>query len=224
MQIRDARDLAGLDYGRGGGLVTVVVQHARTGEVLMLAHANRDALERTLASGDMWFWSRSRASLWRKGETSGNSQRLVALHADCDRDAVLALVEPHGPSCHTGARTCFEAAPLLPALAGLIAERARAAPEGSYTARLMTDTNLRLKKLGEEAVELAVACVLGDPRQVADEAADVVYHTLVACAARGVGLDAVLDVLATRRSAPGPPEKDPVDALPDDPAQDSDRE
>lgn len=224
MQIQDSRDLDGLDYDRAGGLVTVVVQHARTGEVLMLAHATRAALDRTLESGEMWYWSRSRARLWRKGETSGNTQRLVALHADCDRDAVLALVEPRGPSCHTGARTCFDAAPLLPALGHVIAERARAAPAGSYTARLMRDANLRLKKLGEEAVELALACALGDDAKVAEEAADVMYHTLVACAARGVGLDAVLGALATRRSASRPAQEDTVDPQQDDRADDSDRE
>lgn len=212
MRIRSSADLERIDFERGNGLVTVIAQHARTGTVLMLAHANRDALERTLATGEMWYWSRSRGALWYKGETSGNTQHVVALHADCDADAVLARVEPHGPSCHTGAWSCFGAAPTLPALADLIAERMQAAPDDSYTARLLKDDNLRLKKLGEEAVELALACAAPDPTAAANEAADLLYHMLVACAGAGVALDDVLRVLEARRSAARPPKEDAVDA------------
>ncbi len=146
----------------------------------------------------MWYRSRSRDALWHKGETSGNTQRLVALHADCDNDTVLARVLPAGPSCHTGAWSCFEAAPTLPALAAVIAQRAGDAPAGSYTARLLGDRNLRLKKLGEETAELVAALADGDEDRAAEEAADLLYHTLTACAAAGVTLDRVLAVLAER--------------------------
>jgi phosphoribosyl-ATP pyrophosphohydrolase/phosphoribosyl-AMP cyclohydrolase len=203
MRIEDATQLASLDFSKGGGLVPVVAQHAHTGEILMLAYANREALERTLATGEVWYYSRSRDALWRKGETSGNTQRLVSLHADCDADAVLARVEPAGPSCHTGARGCFAAPPTIAALADVIAARKADPPAGSYTARLFADANLRLKKLGEEAVELALACVAGDAQRVREEAADLLYHALVACAAAGVEAAEVLAALERRLPAGG---------------------
>ncbi len=198
MKILAMGDLDRLDFAKGDGLVPVVAQHARTGEVLMLAYANREALERTLESGEMWYWSRSRGAFWRKGETSGNVQRVVSLHADCDGDAVLARVEPAGPSCHTGEWSCFAGAPTLAELDHVLAERQASPPEGSYTARLLSDRNLRLKKLGEEAVELATACADGDGERAAEEAADLIYHALVACRAAGVPLDAVLAALERR--------------------------
>jgi phosphoribosyl-AMP cyclohydrolase / phosphoribosyl-ATP pyrophosphohydrolase len=199
VRIDDATQLAALDFGKGGDLVPVVAQHARTGDVLMVAWANPEALRRTLAEGRMWYFSRSRNALWRKGETSGNEQRLVALYADCDRDTVLALVEADGPSCHTGEWTCFGARPTLSALAATIEQRAAGAAAGTgYTRRLLDDANLRLKKLGEEAVELALACRDEDTARTASEAADLLYHTLVACRAAGVSLDDVLAVLDAR--------------------------
>lgn len=198
MRIDRAEQLDGLDFGKGSGLVPVVAQHARSGEVLMLAYANREALERTLADGVMWYFSRSRDRLWRKGETSGNAQRLVSLHADCDADAVLARVEPAGPSCHTGSWSCFSAPPTLPALAARLRQRAEERPPGSYTTRLLADRNLRLKKLGEEAVELALGCAAGDAERAAAEAADLLYHALVACLAEGVQAEDVLGVLDER--------------------------
>ncbi len=206
MRISEAGDLDELDFEKGGGLVPVVAQHAWTGEVLMVAYANREALERTLESGEMWYWSRSRATFWRKGETSGNVQRVVSLHVDCDGDAVLARVEPAGPSCHTGAWSCFSGAPTLAALDRILAERQTAPRAGSYTARLLDDRNLRLKKLGEEAVELAMACADGDAARAAEEAADLVYHALVACRATGVTLDTILAELSQRLPADPPPE------------------
>jgi phosphoribosyl-ATP pyrophosphohydrolase/phosphoribosyl-AMP cyclohydrolase len=199
VRIEEPGQLAALDFEKAGGLVPVVAQHARTGEVLMLAFADRTALERTLRDGTLWLFSRSRAAHWLKGETSGNTQRLVSLHADCDRDTVLALVEPAGPACHTGAWSCFDAPPVLPSLATVIADRIATGDHASYTRRLLDDENLRLKKLGEEAVELALACAARDRRMAAREAADLIYHTLVACAAVGATLDDVLAVLADRR-------------------------
>jgi phosphoribosyl-ATP pyrophosphohydrolase/phosphoribosyl-AMP cyclohydrolase len=196
-------DLDRLDFEKGGGLVTVIVQHALTGAVLMVAHADREALERTLESGEMHFRSRRRGA-WRKGETSGNRQRLIALAADCDGDAVLARVLPAGPACHTGSGSCFGAAALAAdALAELdrtIAARAAADAQAgsSYTQRLLADRNMRLKKLGEEAAELAIACADGDAARAAEEGADLFYHLLVALRAAGVTLDDLRAVLRGR--------------------------
>lgn len=223
MKIQSIADLERLDFARGGGMLVVVAQHARTGAVLMCAHATHDALVRTLETGQMHYWSRSRSELWHKGASSGNTQRVIALHGDCDADAVLALVEPAGPSCHTGAETCFGAVPTLAALAEVIAARANAPPDGSYTAALLADTNARLKKLGEEAVELAVACAGGDAPTAAREAADLIYHVLVACSAVGVELDDVLAVLDARRSARRPAQENAVDAEQHDRAGDRDQ-
>lgn len=188
-------------------LVPVIAQHAHSGEVLMMGWADRTALERTLDDGRLWFWSRSRGRLWMKGETSGHELRVASLALDCDRDAVLARVRPAGPACHTGERSCFGAPPTLRALADVVEARRASAADGgdaSYTVRLLRDRNLRLKKLGEEATELALACAAaessahGGGARVAEEAADLLYHTLVACAAAGVGVDAVLGRLAGR--------------------------
>lgn len=202
-----AFDPGTLDYSKGNGLVTVVAQDADTGVVLMVAHANRDALERTIATGDMHYTSRTRG-LWHKGATSGHVQRVVSLSADCDQDAVLARVRPAGPACHTGTVSCFgEAALAADALAVLdhtIAARMVTLDDdpGSYTAALLTDRNRRLKKLGEEAVELAVACADADAPRAIDEAADLVYHTLVALRATGASLNDVRHQLTRRVGAP----------------------
>ncbi len=192
-----------LDFTKGGGLVTVVTQDAVTGAVLMVAHMDREALERTLESGEMHYRSRSRGA-WHKGETSGNVQRVVSLARDCDGDALLARVTPAGPACHTGEPTCFGSATngdALSELATVIAERAGSTPDGaSYTQRLLSDRNLRLKKLGEEVAELIVALTDGDRSRIAEEVADAVYHALVAAQASGVTLDDVRRVLANRHS------------------------
>ncbi|HEX8537610.1 MAG TPA: bifunctional phosphoribosyl-AMP cyclohydrolase/phosphoribosyl-ATP diphosphatase HisIE [Cystobacter sp.] len=200
-------DLSKLDFTKGNGLVTVVTQDAHTGDVLMVAHADREALEKTLETGEMHYRSRSRG-LWHKGGTSGNVQRVVSLTADCDADAVLARVEKAGPACHTGAETCFDIGPVdaLVALDRTIAERARKASapgeKPSYTRRLLDDRNLRLKKIGEEAAELVTACADGDKARAAEEAADVLYHLLVAVRPLGVTLEDVKAVLTRRASKP----------------------
>jgi phosphoribosyl-ATP pyrophosphohydrolase/phosphoribosyl-AMP cyclohydrolase len=181
------------------GLLPVIAQHAYTGEVLMLAYANREAVERTLASSVLWFYSRSRQALWQKGETSGNLQHVVELQLDCDGDALLARVLPDGPACHTGDRNCFGTAPTLQLLADIIAQRAQQPGPGSYTARLLSDANLRLKKLGEEATELALACQSGSTERITAEAADLLYHVLVATAAENVSLSDVLAELQGRQ-------------------------
>jgi phosphoribosyl-ATP pyrophosphohydrolase/phosphoribosyl-AMP cyclohydrolase len=215
-------DVDALDYRRGGGLVTVVTQDVHTGQLLMVAHADREALEYTLATGEMHYHSRRRG-LWHKGATSGNRQRVVSLTADCDCDAVLALVEQIGAACHNGTRSCFlvdDAPDFWPsesvpsegsgALAGVdatIAARSRnggAVDHPSYTVRLLGDRNLRLKKLGEEAAELVTACADGDRERAAEEAADLFYHALVALRAVGATLGDVERVLQRRAHASSP--------------------
>ncbi|MDB4879338.1 MAG: phosphoribosyl-ATP diphosphatase [Gemmatimonadetes bacterium] len=196
-------DLDALDFTKGEGTVTVVAQDARSGAVLMVAAADREALERTLATGEMHYRSRTRG-LWHKGATSGNVQHVVSLHYDCDGDAVLARVCPQGPACHTGSTSCFGEAALgadeLGALDATIAARAAEGGAGasSYTRKLLADRNLRLKKLGEEAAELVTACADGDVERATEEVADLVYHALVALRAAGGSLAGVRAVLAGR--------------------------
>ena len=201
-------DLDTLDFTKSSGLVTVVTQDATSGAVLMVAHADREALERTLESGEMHYRSRTRG-LWHKGGTSGNVQRVVSLTADCDADAVLARVIPAGPACHNGTHSCFRdealSADVFSALDATIASRMQSATTAttaptaaSYTQRLLADRNLRLKKLGEEAVELATACVDGDVERATEETADLLYHALVALRAAGGSLDGVRAVLVAR--------------------------
>lgn len=196
------------------GLVPVVSQDAATGAVLMVAWANREALALSLETGFMHYWSRSRQALWKKGETSGNLQIVRSLHADCDADTVLARVSTEGPACHTGEQTCFGALPeaeaqpeaaeaagrsaLLDELWRVLEDRDRERPEGSWTTRLLADENLRLKKLGEETVELVTALVRGDER-ASEEAADLVYHIMVALKGAGRSWDEVIAELSRRR-------------------------
>jgi phosphoribosyl-ATP pyrophosphohydrolase/phosphoribosyl-AMP cyclohydrolase len=203
-RIVNAADIERLAFAKGGGLVTVVVQDARTGVVLMVAHADREALERTIATCEMHYRSRSRG-LWHKGATSGNTQRVVTLDYDCDADAVLAQVIPAGPACHTGAVSCFGENPspiaghVFSRLAETIHDRATVADDGpSYTRKLLDDRNLRLKKIGEEAAEVVLACADGDAVRATDEAADLVYHTLVALEAVGVSVQDVAGALQRR--------------------------
>lgn len=225
MRIVESTDLDRVDFEKAAGLVSVIAQHARTGEVLMAAWANREALERTLAEGRMWYWSRSRAELWRKGDRSGNAQRVVGLWLDCDGDTVLAHVDPTGPSCHTGEWSCFSAPPTLAGLQEILALRAAGqGVEASYTRRLLADENLRLKKLGEEAVELALACRDGDGERTAEEAADLMYHLLVACLAADVSVDDVLVALDRRRSAALAADQHAVQQQQDDGAEDRDQQ
>lgn len=196
-------DLNQLDFTKRAGLVTVVTQEASSGVLLMVAHADREALEQTLATGQMHYRSRNRG-LWHKGATSGNVQHLVSLSADCDGDAVLARVKVAGPACHTGATSCFGDdalhADAIAAVDAIIALRAADnASATSYTRRLLNDRNLRLKKIGEEAAELVAACADADAPRAAEEMADLVYHGLVALRAVGVTLADVQAVLAARR-------------------------
>lgn len=201
-------DLDSLDFTKSDGLVTVVTQDASSGAILMVAHADREALERTIETGEMHYRSRSRG-LWRKGETSGNTQRVVSLSADCDRDSVLARVQSAGPACHTGARSCFGdaalAADVLGELDATIESRAAHADAStakpSYTRKLLDDRNLRLKKIGEEAAELVTACADDDRSRAIEESADVIYHVLVALRAVGASLGDVRAALGSRATA-----------------------
>jgi phosphoribosyl-ATP pyrophosphohydrolase/phosphoribosyl-AMP cyclohydrolase len=189
------------------GLVPCVVQDWGTGEVLMLAYMNEQALKRTRATGELHLWSRSREELWRKGQTSGNVLTVRALRLDCDGDALLALVEPAGPACHTGERSCFHRGELTPAaphevLASLertLAERARERPEGSYTVQLLDAPQRIGEKVTEEAEEVARAAREESPQRVDEEAADVLYHLLVLLYSRGRALAHVERVLDERR-------------------------
>ena len=189
------------------GLVPVVIQDWRTGEVLTLAYANEEALARTRETGELHLWSRSRDELWHKGATSGNTQKVRALRLDCDGDAVLALVEPNGPACHTGARTCFHNGELeppapheaLPALERTLADRQAQRPEGSYTVQLLDDPQLTGEKVMEEAEEVVRAAREETDARVAEEAADVLYHLAVLLHSRDLGLADAERVLDGRR-------------------------
>jgi phosphoribosyl-ATP pyrophosphohydrolase/phosphoribosyl-AMP cyclohydrolase len=196
------------------GLVPVVAQDATTDDVLTLAYANREALEKTLASGEAHYYSRSRSELWRKGATSGNTQRVVEVRLDCDGDALLYMVEPLGPACHTGEKSCFfttlageGVAPagdrkvpfgtMVERLAGTITQRHKEMPEGSYTVSLIQGGKERLaQKVGEEAVEVVVAAL--SEERLSEEAADLLYHLLVLLEERGVGIEDVAKVLHDR--------------------------
>lgn len=195
-----------LDHLSPDDRVVVVAQDAVTGAVLMVAFADLEALERTIATGEMHYRSRTRG-LWHKGATSGNTQKVVSLAWDCDRDAVLARIRPAGPACHTGERTCFGAAGLAADATGVTSAvvHARAtdplAESPSYTRRLLADRNLRLKKIGEEAAELVLGCADGDRARAVSETADLVYHAIVALRAIGAGWEDVQEELRQRHGA-----------------------
>lgn len=232
-----ALDPGTLDFGKGGGLLPVIVQDAASGKVLMQAFMDADALAATQSSGRVTFFSRSKNRLWTKGESSGNSLQVKNILADCDRDCLLVLAEPAGPVCHTGTESCFDgphhapedAPALAPGFAGafapslaqdlatahsreaaspfgflaylenLLSERKHADPEKSYTARLLASGPKRIaKKLGEEAVELALEAEHGEPERFREEAADLVYHLSVLLVSKGVGWNEVLAELEKR--------------------------
>ncbi len=191
------------------GLVPVVAQDASTGEALMLAYASREAVKKTIDTGEAHYYSRSREEIWRKGETSGNTQKVTDVRLDCDGDALLYRVEPAGPACHTGERSCFftslagsdgetpDLGKTLTRLAGTIAGRRLEMPDGSYTAKLLDrGTGYTAQKVGEEAVEVVVAALEGE--RLAEESADLLYHLLVLLEGRGVGVEEVARVLDER--------------------------
>ena len=200
------------------GLIPAIVQDANTRQVLMLAYMNAESLERTLESGESWFWSRSRSCLWHKGETSGNTQRVVGVRVDCDGDALIVMVEPQGPACHTGQQSCFhndipgaassskyanwhtaDLGQVLNSLYALIESRKLKRPEGSYTTYLFNEgLDKILKKVGEESSETIIAAKNEDREELAKETADLLYHLLVLLVDRGLRLEKVRDELARR--------------------------
>lgn len=206
MLIQDSRDIETLEWQKMDGLLPVIVQDAFDGRVLMQAYMNRAALEHTLENGCVTFWSRSRQQLWTKGETSGNTLKLVEAHSDCDNDCLLIMAVPAGPTCHRNTDTCFDSdtntLPQLAFLAGLerlIARRDMDRPEDSYTTRLFEAGIKRIsQKVGEEGVETALAATSGDIEELVNESADLLYHLLVLLRASNLTLSDVTAVLQAR--------------------------
>ena len=195
------------------GLIPAIVQDVRTREVLTLAYMNAESFARTVETKETWFWSRSRNKLWHKGETSGNIQKVVELLLDCDGDAIVVLVDPAGPACHTGAQSCFGSAgtaqlittdQLLDRLYDLVKEREKTRPADSYTSYLFNQgLDKILKKLGEESTETIVAAKNNEDERLISEVADLVYHLIVLLVARGISLDQIRAELGRRRTAGG---------------------
>lgn len=205
-------DVGSLDWDKGNGLLPAIVQHARTGKVLMLGYMNDAALRKTLAGGRVTFYSRSRESLWLKGETSGNYLSVVDVSADCDNDTILVLADPIGPTCHKGTESCFAAAAetdaqrlaFLALLEAIIANRIADQPEGSYTAKLVAKGPSRIaQKVGEEGVETALAAVTRDDDGLVSECADLVYHLMVLLKSRELPLERVVAELRARHASKG---------------------
>jgi phosphoribosyl-AMP cyclohydrolase / phosphoribosyl-ATP pyrophosphohydrolase len=203
----DLRTLDTLDFAKAGGLLPAIVIDSQSGAVRMLGYMNRQALESTLQRGRVVFYSRRRQELWEKGETSGNALRLVSVHTDCDRDALLVRAQPAGPTCHLGADSCFASAadaaltPFLCELEAIIASRLEAQPQESYTARLGAQGVRRVaQKLGEEGVELALAAASGGQHEVLAEAADLLFHLMVLLKMRGLSLETVVTELRARHA------------------------
>jgi len=199
-------DIGGLAWEKAGGLIPAVVQDRRSGEVLMLAYMNAEALQATLTSGFATFFSRSKQRLWQKGETSGNRLKVEGIFADCDADALLVLADPEGPACHLGTRSCFEADLAGPGwlaqLSAIVAERAASDDDSSYTRKLLDRGVERIaQKIGEEGTEVALAAVTRDSAGCAEEVADLVYHVSVLMEARGFAWDDVVAVLKARHAA-----------------------
>ncbi|MBT8040724.1 MAG: bifunctional phosphoribosyl-AMP cyclohydrolase/phosphoribosyl-ATP diphosphatase HisIE [Xanthomonadales bacterium] len=207
MLIRDSRQINAVDWDKMSGLVPAVVQDSFDGRVLMLGYMNREALSMTLDTGRVTFWSRSRDELWTKGATSGHALDMVAIHADCDNDALLVMAHPSGPTCHQGTDTCFDGleertAPGISFLAELervVAQRYEDRPEGSYTTTLFDAGVKRIaQKVGEEGVETALAAVAGDYTELENEAADLLFHLLVLLRDCGLTLSDVTGTLESR--------------------------
>ncbi len=205
-------DVSRLDWSKGDGLLPAVVQHARTGRVLMLGYMNESALRETLSGGRVVFFSRSRQSLWTKGETSGHFLDVVDVSTDCDEDSILVLADPLGPTCHKGTESCFAHAvafdaqrlAFLALLERIIAQRIADQPEGSYTARLFGEGPGRVaQKIGEEGVEVALAAISRDDEGLIAECADLIYHLLLLLKSRDLSLERVADELRARHASKG---------------------
>jgi len=211
VQVSDS--LAALDWDKVDGLLPAIVQNADSGAVLMLGYMNRDALAATQASGRVTFWSRTKGRLWTKGETSGQFLKLTQIAADCDGDTLLILAEPTGPACHRGTTTCWgDNAPqsaaqriaFLGTLEQVITQRIATRPEGSYTAKLLTEGTRRIaQKVGEEGLELALAAVAQSEQEIIGEAADLLYHTLLLLKVKDLSLSRVVAELESRHAGRG---------------------
>lgn len=199
-----ANEIDTLDWSKGNGLLPAIAQHSRSGRVLMLGYVNRDALARCFESGFAVFFSRSRSKLWQKGETSGNTLKIRSIDTDCDRDTILLGVDPAGPTCHQDTDSCFAAAmPFLDKLDSLVASRLHDRPDGSYTATLAAGgIAAGAQKLGEEAVELAIAAVSESDNRVTSEAADLLFHLIVVLRQRGLSIDDAVQELERRNTDP----------------------
>jgi phosphoribosyl-ATP pyrophosphohydrolase/phosphoribosyl-AMP cyclohydrolase len=200
-----AGDVGSLAWEKMDGLLPAAVQDKASGALLMLGYMNAEALAATLESGFATFYSRSKGRLWQKGETSGNRLRVVAVHEDCDADALLVLAEPEGPTCHLGTKSCFAGEPAGPGwladLSRIVAARAAEGAESSYTVRLLREGPERIaQKIGEEGVEVALAAVTRDAAGIAEETADLLYHLAVLMEARGFGWEEVIAVLRRRHA------------------------
>lgn len=202
--------LGQLDWSKGDGLLPVVVQHARTGQVLMMAFMNEAALTATQSLGKVTFYSRSKQRLWTKGETSGNFLAVVDVAVDCDNDSILILAEPAGPTCHTGTNSCFgdttttvaQRLSFLGELEHVIAQRIVDKPEGSYTARIWAQGPTRMaQKVGEEGVEVALAAVTQEDDRLIGESADLLYHLTLLLKSRDLSLAQVIAELEQRHNA-----------------------
>ncbi len=208
--IQSEADIASLDFDKTGGLLPAIIQHAETGAVLMLGYMNPQALAATVTRRRVVFWSRSKQRLWEKGEISGHTLDVVAIHEDCDQDALLVLARPAGPVCHTGTATCFGDGPLTRAealgflgqLEQVIEQRISSGDATSYTARLFNEGTRRLaQKVGEEGVEVALAGVADDDAALVNESADLLFHLAVLLRGRGLSLEDVAAELAARHRA-----------------------
>jgi phosphoribosyl-AMP cyclohydrolase / phosphoribosyl-ATP pyrophosphohydrolase len=205
----DPTDLSRLDFSKGAGLLPAIIQHADTGAVLMLGYMNAEALKATRDRGRVVFYSRTRQSLWEKGETSGHALHVEAIRTDCDADTLLITARPAGPTCHEGTQTCFGDAPVtgatrlgfLAQLAGIIEQRINESPDDSYTARLFAQGPKRLaQKVGEEGVEVALAAVAETDDKMLSEAADLLFHLMVLLRSHQLGLEDVVGELAARHA------------------------
>ena len=206
----DPGDLSRLDFSKGAGLLPAIIQHADTGAVLMLGYMNAEALAATQARGRVVFYSRSRQTLWEKGETSGHTLDVQDIRIDCDADTLLITAHPRGPTCHEGTSTCFGDVALtgatrlgfLAQLTAIIAQRSQEAADGSYTARLIAGGVTRLaQKVGEEGVEVALAAVAEADDKLVGESADLLFHLMVLLQAKNLQLEAVVRELAARHAA-----------------------
>lgn len=199
------KDWAKLDFEKSAGLIPAIVQNAVSGRVLMLGYMNREAVKKTLETGRVTFWSRSKNRLWVKGESSKNYLNLVDIAADCDEDSLLILANPEGPTCHLGQESCFgeitHGYEFLAQLEKVIASRKGSKPETSYTATLYAQGTKRIaQKVGEEALEAALAATVHDRQETIDEASDLMYHLLVLLQKEGIGMSEVVDNLKKRHS------------------------